>query len=162
VWAAVTTQAPSSGASTPAAPLPATSGLLPPATEAELPSLIVQTIDLRAQNGGGEARVRLRPEYLGELMVKVTVERGIVTAELQAESSQVREWIERNELSLRQALGEHGLTLGELIISEKESQETLGRDRRGEAQRHDQPHQRSPRPRRTNADGSETTFEVVA
>jgi len=139
-------------------------GLAPPAappSDAELPDQIVQSLRLQAIQGGGEARVHLRPEYLGELTVRVQVQNGVVTARLEAEVPAVREWIERHEVSLRQALGEHGLTLEALIISDKaEGEESFARDPHQEQDPRD-PDKPSPRGRRRQADGDAPRFEVV-
>ena len=71
--------------------------------DTDLPKQIVQSIRLQALDLGGEAHVRLRPEYLGEVVVSVKVMHGAVTATLQADTAAVRRWIETNEASLRQA-----------------------------------------------------------
>jgi hypothetical protein len=129
--------------------------------EPELPDQIVQSLRLHATSGGGEARVQLRPEYLGELTVRVVVEDGVVTARLEAERPAVREWIERHEVMLRQALGEHGLTLDVLSVSERGSSDEVLDDRdRENASDREQP-DRNRRPRR-RADQDEPRFEVTA
>lgn len=129
--------------------------------EPELADQIVQSLRLHATSGGGEARVQLRPEYLGELTIRLVVDDGVVTARVEAELPAVREWIERHEVSLRQALGEHGLTLDALNVSDGgQSEETLDRDAREHTP--DQPssgRQRRPR-RHTGDDGPR--FEVTA
>ena len=127
----------------------------------ELPDQIVQSLKLQATQGGGEARVLLRPEYLGELTVRVVVEHGVVTARLEADVPAVREWIERHEGSLRQALGEHGLKLEELVVSDKaERRDADGRDREphSDGRDRDEP---SPQRRRRREDGQAPRFEVV-
>jgi len=129
--------------------------------EPELPDQIVQSLRLHATTGGGEARVQLRPEYLGELTVRVVVEDGVVTARLEAERPAVRDWIERHEVMLRQALGEHGLTLDVLSVSERGSSDEVLDDRdREKASDREQP-DRNRRPRR-RADQDEPRFEVTA
>lgn len=129
--------------------------------EPELPEQIVQSLRLQATAGGGEARVQLRPEYLGELTIRVVVEGGAVTARLEAEVPAVREWIERHEVSLRQALGEHGLTLDELSVSDRGGSDGALDD----AERDDTAERESPqhhRRARRRADDDEPRFEVTA
>ncbi|MGE0463714.1 MAG: flagellar hook-length control protein FliK [Vicinamibacterales bacterium] len=130
-------------------------------SEPELPEQIVQSLRLQATAGGGEARVQLRPEYLGELTIRVVVEDGAVTARLEAEAPAVREWIERHEVSLRQALGEHGLTLDELSVSDRGgSGGALDEGERDDtAERESPQHHRRARRR---ADDDEPRFEVTA
>lgn len=128
--------------------------------DAELPDQIVQSLRLQITSGGGEARVHLRPEYLGELTVRVLVEDGVVSARLEAERPAVRDWIERHEVSLRQALGEHGLTLDTLNVSDRGRDETRDRGDGEPASHHDSP-ERQRRPRRHH-DGNAPRFEVTA
>lgn len=130
------------------------------AAEAELPDQIVQSLRLQITGGGGEARVQLRPEYLGELSIRVVVDDGVVTARLEAEVPAVREWIERHEVSLRQALGEHGLALDELSVSDRGgSDEVLDGHEQEEASDRERPqHHRRARRR---ADDDRPRFEVT-
>jgi flagellar hook-length control protein FliK len=92
----------------------------PPATSnadgASLTQSIVQTLRFQAREGGGEARIQLRPEYLGELTVSLRVNGGAVSAVLHADSPAVRSWIEDHQQDLRAALEDQGLTLHELAI----------------------------------------------
>lgn len=130
-----------------------------PVGETELARQVVHSIRLQAMAGGGEAQVRLRPEYLGELTVAVKVERGVVSASLHAETPAVRQFIEANEASLRQALAEHGLHLDKLtILHEAPQPKSADQDRRGQA-RDEQARQQSPRRPRPEAEAA--TFEVV-
>lgn len=151
--------------STPAVPTAAaTSALADPVVETELPRQIVHSIRLQAMAGGGEAHVRLRPEYLGELTVAVKVERGAVTASLHAETPAVRQWIESNEASLRQGLAEHGLLLDKLtILDEAPQPESAPQDRRERAREEQSRHEQSRRqtPRRPRPEAGTATFEVV-
>ena len=136
----------------------------PPAQppDVELPDQIVQSLRLQATAGGGEARMHLRPEYLGELTVRVVVDNGVVTARLEAEVPAVREWIERHEVSLRQALGAHGLTLEELIVSDKAAGDQSRDQDHKRQSNHQDPDQPSPRGRRRRPDEASPRFEVVA
>ena len=44
--------------------------------DTDLQEQVVQSIRVQALEGGGEARVRLRPEYLGELVLSVVAQTG--------------------------------------------------------------------------------------
>lgn len=147
-----------------AAAMPAST--LEPAFEAGLPRQIVQSIRLRAQNGGGEAHIRLKPDYLGELTVAVKVEQGVVTARLHAETPAVREWMEANQQGLRHSLAEQGLRLDRLTVTDQPpTAESDDRDRRRQSRQNGQSRE-EPRPRqgagRTRANGAAPTFEVLA
>ncbi|MEZ5284215.1 MAG: flagellar hook-length control protein FliK [Vicinamibacterales bacterium] len=130
-----------------------------PPAEVELPDQIVQSLRLQVGRGGGEARVQLKPDYLGELNVRVTVENGVVTARLEAQVPAVREWIERHEASLRQALGDQGLKLETLVVSETADTEDTTPDGRSAPEERDE--QQAPSRRRQRPDGSTPCFEII-
>lgn len=144
----------------PAMTLAAPAPVLDPAIEAHVPQQIVQSIRMQAIDGGGEAVLRLRPEYLGDVVVAVKVEQGSVTAALQSDTPAVRQWVERNESMLRQGLAEHGLQLERLTVTEKaaETENEASPDR--EKQSHEEPSHQQSRRRRAQTD--EATFEVTA
>jgi flagellar hook-length control protein FliK len=130
-----------------------------PPPEADLQQQVVQSLWLRAREGGGEARVRLRPDYLGELTVRVSVHQGVVSARLEVETPAVREWVELHEASLRDALGDHGLTLESLRIEAPAAEESHGAEPDGH-RREDEP-ERPRRPRR-RASEQRPRFDVLA
>jgi flagellar hook-length control protein FliK len=126
---------------------------------AELPAQVVQSIRMQAIDGGGEAIVRLRPDYLGELVVAVKVENGAVSAALQSDTPAVRRWVESNEATLRQALAEHGLQLDRLTVSDDAPQtETGERDRQEQPRDEDET---QPEGRRQRKPAPDATFEVI-
>jgi flagellar hook-length control protein FliK len=129
------------------------------AVATELPAQVVQSIRMQAMDGGGEAIVRLNPEYLGELVVAVKVEHGAVSAALQSDVPAVRKWVENNEASLRQALADHGLQLERLTVSGDAPQAENGER---EARREDPREEESqPESRRQRKNAPDATFEVV-
>jgi flagellar hook-length control protein FliK len=119
---------------------------------------IVQGIRLQWQGSAGEARITLRPEYLGAITVSLRVEDGAMSAVLHVGEPQVREWVQANQDLLRQGLAEQGLTLEHLVVSDDTDAPSAGRrDARDEPRR----------PRRRQGDGppSDTApapFEVAA
>lgn len=133
--------------------------LIDEAVETHVPQQIVQSIRMQAIDGGSEAVLRLRPEYLGEVVVAVKVEQGSVTAALQADTPAVRQWVERNESMLRQGLAEHGLQLERLTVTEKaaETENEAPPDRQKQS-REEPSHQQS---RRRRAQTDDATFEVT-
>jgi hypothetical protein len=72
---------------------------------------IVKAMHLQWRNGGGDARIRLEPEHLGEIIVSLRVRDGAVNASLRAENPVVQSWIEGHQQELRSALAQHGLRL---------------------------------------------------
>ena len=61
-----------------------------------------------------ELRLILKPESLGEVMLRVVAQNGIVSAQLYAESQRIKEAIEANMAQLRNALAEKGIEVSEL------------------------------------------------
>lgn len=131
-----------------------------PTLDANLPEQIVQSIRVQALDLGGEARVRLRPEYLGEVVVSVKVDRGAVTATLQADTPAVRRWIETNEAALRVGLADHGLHLDRLTVSEPAKAEPESGERRRQSSR-EQEHPERRESRNSGRNEETGTFEVV-
>ena len=127
----------SSPASAPGAPMP-------------VPSQVVRAISLAWKAGQGEARIRLQPEHLGELVVTLRVEQGVVVAIVKAENAEARERIQANEALLREGLAQQGLDLDSLVV-------TADPDRRRE-----QPQTSQRRPARAyrRAPDSTTPFSV--
>ncbi len=82
---------------------------LDPTTAESVHSQIVKSIRLQWSGGLGEARVTLKPGYLGEVVASIKVEHGVVTATLQSDTPEVRRWMESHTATLRDALVEHGL-----------------------------------------------------
>jgi hypothetical protein len=138
------------------APLP-----LRTADAAELGPQIVQAIKLQWQGGIGEARIRLQPEYLGEMTIAIRVDRGVVTASLESDTSAVRQWLQGHESVLRQGLADQGLHLDRLLVSGQSPRVDWENGAKHQQQEHEEPsHDRQQSPRRHRPD--EQTFEVVA
>ncbi len=120
---------------------------------------IVKSLRMQWTGGIGEARVTLRPEYLGEVTATIKVEQGVVTATLQADTPEVRRWMESHTATLRDALVDHGLKLDRLTVGEPDRQAAQG-DRHGKPRQ--QPRDQAPRPRaRREASETDVPFEVT-
>lgn len=87
------------------------------ANKEELFSQIVEQAKVMINNGGSEMEVSLKPEHLGRLQLKVTIENEVVTAKFVAESQQVKEIIESNLGQLRRSLQENGIQVDMLMVS---------------------------------------------
>jgi hypothetical protein len=129
-----------------------------PPTGDAIHAQIVRSIRMQWTGGLGEARVTLRPEYLGDVVASITVDRGLVTATLHADTPEVRRWIESHAASLRDALGEHGLQLDRLAVVEPERDAAPG-DRQGRS-RGRAPQPPTPRPRKRHDDAG-ATFDLT-
>jgi flagellar hook-length control protein FliK len=123
---------------------------------ADLPQQIVQAMRFQLTNtGGGDAHIRLQPEYLGDLTISLRVERGDVNATLSASAPEVRQWIERHEPLLRQMLSDRGLQLSEFVVNEERQSNQPDEQPQDRGER-----EQKPPARRRAAQGA--TFEVLA
>jgi flagellar hook-length control protein FliK len=92
-----------------------------PTTEDGAPVMprLVEMMRWQAQEGGGQAELRLRPEFLGAITVSIVVERGAVKAIVSAETPAALEYLRADMSSLQEALEERGLTLDEFEVREE-------------------------------------------
>jgi len=70
-----------------------------------------------------EMRLTLRPESLGDIVLRVLTQNGIVTAQFIAENQRVREALESGFNQLRDALEEQGIRFSELSVSVRDNTE---------------------------------------
>jgi flagellar hook-length control protein FliK len=91
--------------------------------DADVATQIVRSIRTSLKDGIGEARVRLRPDYLGEVRIELKVEGDRVSAVLQVERADVRQQVEQGSQSLRSTLAAQGLHLEELTVREDGSRQ---------------------------------------
>lgn len=111
---------------------------------------LVQAMRVIARPGAWEATVRLNPEHLGDVSIALRVERNTVSAVVNAESANVRQWLESQEQSVRSGMAEHGLELDRFIVQRD------GQRREGESQQ-----QESPRRQRRQPQVTTQRFEIV-
>lgn len=78
---------------------------------------VVRGAVLQAEEGGHSLRVELHPPELGRLHIRVTVEHGVVSANIVAESGATGQLIEQYLPQLRQALAAQGLDVGRLSVA---------------------------------------------
>lgn len=79
---------------------------------------IVQGVRLVLSKDYGEMRIKLKPENLGEVTLKVMLEEGIVRASIQAQNQQVVSVLEKNISTLEERLKHQGIKLDEIIIQQ--------------------------------------------
>ncbi|HEX2956020.1 MAG TPA: flagellar hook-length control protein FliK [Chitinispirillaceae bacterium] len=69
------------------------------------------------RSGSNEVRIQLRPEALGEVNLQIKMEGDIVFAKIQVESQQVKQIVESNLQSLKDALAGQNLSSGSIDVS---------------------------------------------
>jgi flagellar hook-length control protein FliK len=78
---------------------------------------IVRRAVIQLRNGQHEARIDLRPEFLGHIRMQVVSENQQVTVKILAEYGFVKDMIENNAHQLKADLQQHGLEIDKLEVS---------------------------------------------
>jgi hypothetical protein len=125
----------------------------PGSEEPTLERQIVQSLHTVWKGGSGEARLTLKPEYLGHITISVRVEQGAATAVLHVEEPQVRAWVQAHEPLLRQGLSSQGLTLERLTVSDERHP--------AEGRRRDEEPRRNRRSHRPGSPDETPIFEIT-
>ena len=85
--------------------------------EDQLMDQVSNSVRLTLKQGGGEARMRLYPESLGELKVELSVEEGVMKAKFLVSNAMVKDVIEDNFHRLRDSLANNGLKVDSFSVS---------------------------------------------
>lgn len=78
---------------------------------------ITEQMQTLVQEERTEVRIQLKPEHLGEMKIKLSLERGIMMAEFVVENEAVREVIASQLPQLHTALQEQGANVGEMMVN---------------------------------------------
>ncbi len=78
---------------------------------------IIESANITIDDNTSEMLLRLKPESLGDISMKIVIERGIVIAKFDVENYIVKEAIESNLDDLRSALDDKGLQVQEFSVS---------------------------------------------
>ncbi len=90
---------------------------------------IVESVktNFKTDDGKSEMIMKLKPESLGNVALKVSIDRGIVLAEFQVDSQAVKQALEANLQDLRSALQDKGFSTFDLNVSvRKDNQQQQG------------------------------------
>jgi flagellar hook-length control protein FliK len=112
---------------------------------------LVQSIRIQVRQGISEATIRLQPEHLGAVTILIKLDRGAVSAVINAEAGDVCEWLRGQEDAIRRSLSEQGMQLERFLVQ-----------RDGSRERRERPPQpeKAPPPREPGDDTPR--FEVAA
>lgn len=124
--------------------------------EAHVTDQIVQSMRMQWTKGGGEATIELNPNGLGKVHVQVRVDRGVVSANVQAETSVVREFVASRRDELVQNLSQQGMRLEKLEVTEPAKEQPM-RDQQRESR---QSPRDAARQRRDERARQTDTFEL--
>jgi flagellar hook-length control protein FliK len=87
----------------------------------ELPSRLIESMRMQIKAGGGQAEIRLSPEFLGSVRVSIVVDHGSVRATLTADTPAALDTLRADLAQLKEALAERGLRLDEFELREDPS-----------------------------------------
>jgi flagellar hook-length control protein FliK len=68
------------------------------------------------KKGGGEAKIQMAPEGIGQVHMKLTVLDGKVNLEMSAESKEAKKLLESSMNELKSSLGHHNLTVNHVKV----------------------------------------------
>jgi|GEM_PF-2622932 len=91
---------------------------------------IVAGLTVRRLENGSQIRLRLVPDHLGEVTLKLSLEGTTLTATALAQSPDVRDLLLANQQSLARSLAGHGITLGGFSVDVSGGDARGGRDER--------------------------------
>jgi len=88
----------------------------------EMGKYLVKQFTLTHGNGVAEATIRLHPEHLGQVDIKLHIQNGQLTAHFVTENGAARELLENQMSQLRSALLSQGLQVDKLDVTQQSSQ----------------------------------------
>jgi len=88
----------------------------------DLVSQVVQQIVISISKEKSNVRIQLKPEFLGELKVKIEFSGNQLTAKFEAASSITKELLEASVAKVKQALEAHGFKVDEFVVQLKDGQ----------------------------------------
>lgn len=103
-------------------PAPAAALAMPADPEAGFDAGFGTRIAWMAEQRIGHAEIRLNPEHVGPIDVRVQLDGNRVSAEFHSAHAEVRRAIEASMPQLREMLGQHGLQLGHADVGQRNAQ----------------------------------------
>ncbi|MEC0183388.1 flagellar hook-length control protein FliK [Paenibacillus peoriae] len=87
----------------------------------EMTEFVVQKLDIVKHSGLTEATIMLRPEHLGQLEVKLTMQNGHLVAQFMTEHSGAKDLLEQQMSQLRASLQSQGIQVDKVEVTHNES-----------------------------------------
>lgn len=83
----------------------------------DLMSQVVKKAELMLKQDSSEMSIQLKPDLLGKMTIKVSMENGVVTARFTTESQQVKNILDQNIQALRQTLEAQGVKVDKTEVN---------------------------------------------
>ncbi|AUO09241.1 flagellar hook-length control protein [Paenibacillus jamilae] len=110
----------------------------------EMTEFVVQKLDIVKHTGLTEATIMLRPDHLGQLEVKLTMQNGHLVAQFMTEHSGAKDLLEQQMSQLRTSLQSQGIQVDKVEVTHNESLSShMYQDGRGSGANQQQSNQRS-------------------
>ena len=90
--------------------------VLPKEVARSIVDQVSRAISLKSSEKGSEIRMTLKPESLGELVIKVSLDNGTVKAQIDVAQPQVKAALESHIVDLRSAIQSHGIEVKSIEI----------------------------------------------
>ncbi|ADO56066.1 flagellar hook-length control protein FliK [Paenibacillus polymyxa] len=87
----------------------------------EMTEFVVQKLDIVKHTGLTEATIMLRPDHLGQLEVKLTMQNGHLVAQFMTEHSGAKDLLEQQMSQLRTSLQSQGIQVDKVEVTHNES-----------------------------------------
>ncbi|WP_431089404.1 flagellar hook-length control protein FliK [Paenibacillus sp. 8b26] len=129
----------------------------------EMTDFVVQKLDIVKHSGLTEATIMLRPDHLGQLEVKLTMQNGHLVAQFMTEHSGAKDLLEQQMSQLRASLQSQGIQVDKVEVTQNESLSShMYQDGRGSgANQQQQSEQRSKTRSREEADDALKVAEMA-
>ncbi|MGM1020029.1 MAG: flagellar hook-length control protein FliK [Bacillota bacterium] len=129
----------------------------------EMMDFVVQKLDIVKHSGLTEATIMLRPDHLGQLEVKLTMQNGHLVAQFMTEHSGAKDLLEQQMSQLRASLQSQGIQVDKVEVTQNESLSShMYQDGRGSgANQQQQSEQRSKTRSREEADDALKVAEMA-
>ena len=85
--------------------------------ESKISEQIIEKVNLNIKNGKKEIKIKLKPEFLGRISMKISTDNQQIMVKVVAEHSHVKELIENNLNQLKTALNQHGLEVDKFDVT---------------------------------------------
>ncbi|MGW9528248.1 flagellar hook-length control protein FliK [Paenibacillus terrae] len=129
----------------------------------EMTEFVVQKLDIVKHSGLTEATIMLRPDHLGQLEVKLTMQNGHLVAQFMTEHSGAKDLLEQQMSQLRASLQSQGIQVDKVEVTQNESLSShMYQDGRGSsANQQQQSEQRSKSRSREEAEDALKVAEMA-
>ena len=84
--------------------------------ESKISEQIIEKVNLNIKNGKKEIKIKLKPEFLGRISMKISTDNQQIMVKVMAEHLHVKELIENNLNHLKTALNQHGLDVDKFDV----------------------------------------------